>query len=254
MQKILAKLTAIAAETGYIQKDKKNAHFGYNYASEQAIKETLHPLLVKHGVLFFPVECSLVRREQYTSDKGKRSCLTDISMTYRFYDSASGEFVEGTFCGTGDDAADKGTYKAVTGAIKYILTSTFLIPTGDDPENDENDKPQPKAEPKPSAPPPPKADPSKAIATPLTGEPKRNLGSIKTNLKELANKGRYGKQQLNDLVNSALIEYNKTCEPPVHIGEFAEIECHERAVEIIPIILAATDAEVKKLHDSGKAQ
>ena len=38
--------------------------------------------------------------------------------------------------GAGDDGADKGLYKAYTGAVKYFLMKTFLIPTGDDPEAD----------------------------------------------------------------------------------------------------------------------
>lgn len=38
------------------------------------------------------------------------------------------------FFGDGLDKGDKGLYKAYTGAIKYLLMKTFLIPTGDDPE------------------------------------------------------------------------------------------------------------------------
>lgn len=135
MIKILKKLNLIMGEVDRIGKDKINSFHNYNYASEQAIKESLHPLLVKHGVLpLFDFEN--VRREVYTTAKGQRGAVTDIDVTYRFYDIESGEFVEGKFIGTGDDGADKGTYKAMTGAIKYVLTSTFLIPTGDDPEKD----------------------------------------------------------------------------------------------------------------------
>jgi hypothetical protein len=39
--------------------------------------------------------------------------------------------------GTGEDNSDKGTYKGITGGLKYILMKTFLIYTGDDPENAE---------------------------------------------------------------------------------------------------------------------
>lgn len=125
------------SEVDYIQKDKANTHFGYKYASEQAIKETLHPLFVKHKVILM-VETLNPRREVYTSARGGRAAITDIDIKYTFYDTESGESIAGTFNGTGDDGADKGTYKAITGAIKYILTSTFLIPTGDDPEEDGN--------------------------------------------------------------------------------------------------------------------
>jgi hypothetical protein len=40
--------------------------------------------------------------------------------------------------GEGQDAGDKGPYKAMTGAQKYALMKTFMIPTGDDPEADED--------------------------------------------------------------------------------------------------------------------
>ena len=42
--------------------------------------------------------------------------------------------------GTGADSGDKAPYKATTGAIKYALLTAFLIPTGDDPENDSGDR------------------------------------------------------------------------------------------------------------------
>src|SRR5699024_6730814 len=36
----------------------------------------------------------------------------------------------------GQDAGDKAVYKAITGATKYALMKVFMIPTGDDPEQD----------------------------------------------------------------------------------------------------------------------
>lgn len=42
------------------------------------------------------------------------------------------------WAGYGDDAGDKGIYKAITGGVKYMLMKTFQISTGDDPEGDES--------------------------------------------------------------------------------------------------------------------
>lgn len=140
MKNILKKLHAIMSEVERIEKDKTNEFHRYKYASEQAIKEAIHPLLVKHKVLF-TTNVTNARREVYVTAKGARGAITDIDLAYTFHDVESGEALTGTFQGTGDDGADKGTYKAITGAIKYILTSTFLIPTGDDPEVEtSNDK------------------------------------------------------------------------------------------------------------------
>lgn len=124
MKNILTKLHIIMSKVDFIVKDKTNTFHGYDYASESAIKETLHKLLVEHKVLFTLSAQNLRRNDT----------LTDIDFEYGFYDIESGEVFKGTFVGTGEDKLDKGTYKAITGALKYILTSTFLIPTGDDPE------------------------------------------------------------------------------------------------------------------------
>jgi len=136
MKNILAKLHAIMEEADYIQKDKRNAAQSYNYASEAAIKERLHGLLVKHKVLF-TISCTGQTVEARTTAKGGDSNLTLARFGYAFHDVDTGEKLEGSFEAQGSDGQGKGIYKAITGAIKYILTSTFLIPTGDDPEDDD---------------------------------------------------------------------------------------------------------------------
>lgn len=128
MQKILGKLHNIMSKVDFIAKDKKNEFHNYEYASEEAIKKTLHPLLVKEKVLF---SLTTVGLPQVNGE------ITSQDFHYRFFDIESGESLEGSFVGQGQDKGDKGIYKAITGAIKYILTSTFLIPTGLDPENEE---------------------------------------------------------------------------------------------------------------------
>ena len=136
MKSILAKLHTIMGEVDYIQKDKTNSFHRYNYASEQAIKERLHTELVKNGVLFTLSADGFTNTPVKTA-KGNDEMLVTIQLSYAFLDVESGEKLEGKFIGSGQDSGDKGAYKAITGAIKYILTSTFLIPTGDDPENDD---------------------------------------------------------------------------------------------------------------------
>jgi len=120
------KMHKVMSELSFISKDKRNDFHKYNYASEFAIKSAVHEQLVKHGLLFHISVLEYVRNGN----------IIDIKFTYSFTDTLTGTKIEGTFIGSGEDKGDKGTYKAITGAIKYILTSTFLIPTGDDPEED----------------------------------------------------------------------------------------------------------------------
>lgn len=135
MKNILEKLHLIMKEVDYIQKDKTNTFHNYNYASELAIKEKLHGLLTQHKVLF----TTEVTENTLRIEPGEKGANfhQDIKVIYHFWDVDTGEELTGQFIGSGQDKGDKGTYKAITGAIKYILTSTFLIPTGDDPEEDD---------------------------------------------------------------------------------------------------------------------
>lgn len=135
------KLHAIMKQADYIQKDKRNDAQKYNYASEAAIKEKLHGLLVENGVLFIP-SSNEIRHEVHTlkGEKSRDVLLTTVIGKATFIDVETGEEVEVGYVGAGSDSNDKGVYKAITGALKYVLTGSFLIPTGDDPENEDGEK------------------------------------------------------------------------------------------------------------------
>lgn len=130
------KLHAIMSNIDRIKKDKRNTHQNYEYASEKAIKEALHDQFVENRVLF-------------GLSTGNPQFINGhffLDVVYKFIDvDDPTSTVEGTFLGSGQGRDEKGNYAAITGAIKYILTSNFLIPTGDDPEKDE--KPYKKAAP-----------------------------------------------------------------------------------------------------------
>jgi len=72
--------------------------------------------------------------EIVTTPKPKKICT--LTVKYTLMDGDSGETMEFTVLGQGEDSSDKATYKAMTGATKYALLKLFLIPTGDDPEDD----------------------------------------------------------------------------------------------------------------------
>jgi len=133
---IYKKINAVMKEVNWIQKDAKNEFHGYNYASEKAIKETLHPMLAKHGIVYSMTVGEVKEIRSWQTKRGATQCLMIINCSYEFADVETGEKICGEFAGAGCDGEDKGLYKAITGALKYILTTTFLIPTGDDPETD----------------------------------------------------------------------------------------------------------------------
>lgn len=144
------KLHAIMSEVSYIQKDKRNDFHRYNYASEAAIKERMHEMLVKYGVLFSCDPVAVVSDRERPTKSGSE-IVSLLQFSYCFEDVDSDDKREGLFFGSGADGADKGCYKAITGAIKYVLTTRFLIPTGDDPEEEEAAQPKTRTEKKADA-------------------------------------------------------------------------------------------------------
>lgn len=125
---LATKLYEIMAALDFIAKDKVNDFHRYRYASEQAIKEAVHAQLVDKRVLF-----NLSFAELVKSDGNPNLVYVVFDYTFTNAEDPSDK-VTGRFLGSGEDKGDKAVYKAITGAIKYILTTTFLIPTGDDPE------------------------------------------------------------------------------------------------------------------------
>lgn len=131
----------VMQEVGYVQKDGKNEFHGYKYASEANAIAALRPALVKVGLVMIP---SVVNQER--DEHGN----THVTVQYRIMDE-TGACIEFYCAGSGNDRArsgaigDKGIYKALTGASKYALLKTFLLETGDDPEETtEADRDEPK--------------------------------------------------------------------------------------------------------------
>lgn len=134
---ILAKMQAVMQEVERIGRDAYNENNKYAYASERAIKEAMHQALTTVGVVFQMSTSNprVVRNENINASGNVTwTSVTWIDCTYRFWDVESGQFLEGTFLGSGSARDEKGHYAAITGAIKYTLTTAFLVPTGDDPE------------------------------------------------------------------------------------------------------------------------
>ncbi len=133
MLSLYQKIHALMEAVPRIAKDKTNTGGGnYKYASEEIIKETLHPLLVEHRLLFVPSKQTLLRLDPPSGDK--KMALTTISCTFLLIDVDTGATLPIEVLGSGSDSADKGIYKAITGALKYALTTLLVVPTGSDPE------------------------------------------------------------------------------------------------------------------------
>ena len=119
----------VMAAVGSVSKTGKNSYHGYKYASEGDLLEAVQPAMAKEGLAMRP------REVEYTdTDKGNGKVQTDIKITYDLC-HISGETAPLQIIGRGIDKEDKGMYKAMTGALKYLIRHTFLVPTNEhDPE------------------------------------------------------------------------------------------------------------------------
>src|SRR5208337_4726271 len=74
-----------------------------------------------------------------TVGRGEATRMARVVMAYTFADVDSGEEIIAKVAGQGLDPGDKAPYKAMTGALKYALLQSFLLATGDDPEDERAD-------------------------------------------------------------------------------------------------------------------
>ena len=138
MKNLSKKLLLIAEGMGRLPKNGFNAFHKYNYVLESDAMDKFRELAIQHGVMVCP-SAQII---------GVTGDITSVDVNYELLDTESGERLVVKMPGQGQDKGDKGVYKALTGSFKYFIMKTFMVPTGDDPEHDEQGTKQ-------VAPPPP---------------------------------------------------------------------------------------------------
>ncbi len=132
-----AKMAAITADVGRVPKNGYNDHYKYHFAKESDVVDAVKKACYDHNVsIRFGAIRETIEHIAVKTSKGNPATEVRlwVRMTVTNCDDPSEKFVE-EFPGEAQDSGDKGIWKAVTGARKYALISTFLVSTGDDPEN-----------------------------------------------------------------------------------------------------------------------
>lgn len=137
---LYAAMCAASAEMQSVAKSGRNDFHNYDYATEADITQAVRPILARHGLCWFPSVVDHTSEPLPNSKRGER--LSTVTMEIVWCHSSGGTMTT-RWVGQGMDAGDKGYYKAYTGAIKYALLKTFMIPTGDDPEQESAPAPPP---------------------------------------------------------------------------------------------------------------
>jgi hypothetical protein len=131
---LYSKMSKVLAAVQRVPKNGTNSHFGYKFVREGDLTEAIRQHLVEHNLcVFFGASEVLGVRET----DGKAGPVTTIKMTATFACGDGGATFTTSWLGSGQDAGDKGVYKALTGGVKYLLMKNFLVSTGDDPEQED---------------------------------------------------------------------------------------------------------------------
>ena len=136
-------------DKGVLKKGAKNAFDKYTYFSEAQYKELFTELFSLSGL---ELKFNEVEYETFTGSE-KQANGRMPKLEFELFDIETGFGETTIITGEGIDKGDKAGYKAYTGALKYYLANTFMVATGDDPEQDSpnekmNDKQERKASPK----------------------------------------------------------------------------------------------------------
>jgi hypothetical protein len=132
MSKIAGALHEVMTKVSYVQKSGKNAFHGYKYAGEADLLDKLRPAMLEAGLLLIPsiTDVSPIDEHGVTTVRMEYMLMHKDGEVWPHKIGAAGQGGDRNKNGVGD----KGLYKAITGANKYLLFKLFQIETGDDPE------------------------------------------------------------------------------------------------------------------------
>ena len=133
------KLAEVRLRIGQIEKRGLNEQGNYKYVRAADLAGAVGDVLAELGVILLP-RLESISTEPLGNRTGAEH-LTRVVISYTFIDANSSEELTVKMAGEGLDAGDKGVCKAQTSALKYTLLQSFLIATGDDPEEDSLQRP-----------------------------------------------------------------------------------------------------------------
>jgi ERF superfamily protein len=146
------KLSLVARQCSYVQKDGVNQFHKYNYATAASVYEKVNLALADSGLVSVP-HMEIHALDLRTNAKGSQETLATVKCTVQVIDVDSGESLSTSAYGSGMDNGDKAIMKAQTAAMKYAWMDLLNISTGDDPEADHSVDTRVTGEKMPKAPP-----------------------------------------------------------------------------------------------------
>lgn len=141
MALIHEKMIAVMKEIEPIAKAQYNSMQKFKFRGIDDIYKAIHGLLKKHEILLVPGKVVESKTESIPGkDKHGNDRITFravYTMQYKFL-AADGTSEPIEIAGEGVDYADKATAKALSNALKYAVIQTFMIPTDETPDSDQD--------------------------------------------------------------------------------------------------------------------
>lgn len=141
LDKIGPAMAAAQAQFGAVSKSGANTYDKYDYAKLEDYVDVVQSVMAEHGLSLIVSVTEQSQLEVRATKAGGQEFLVGVALTGMILHT-SGQWIEVAGQGQGQDRGDKGIYKAITGARKYLLASAFGLKTGDDPENDTRRPPE----------------------------------------------------------------------------------------------------------------
>ncbi|MEV5133560.1 ERF family protein [Streptomyces sp. NPDC053705] len=133
--RVFAVVAAVMADTMPVGKNQENKAQNYKFRGIDDVMSAMAGPMRSHGLFILPSVASH-RQER----RGEKMTHTLIRMRYRIYGPA-GDCLVADVPGEASDFADKGTNKAQSAALKYLLFTLFMLPVDgrsiDDSDRDE---------------------------------------------------------------------------------------------------------------------
>lgn len=167
------KMAWVMGQMEWLKKSAENKDQHWKFTPVDVIADAIRQNVSRIGLAVFP---SVIGREKesYTNSRGTRVTSYTVQMSFKIVCAQTGYCETMTWDGQADDYSDKGLGKAITYAKKTWLLATFLVSTGDDPDEKspglEDDKPPKgqKQQRQPNQPPAPPATTSQPPTPPAT--------------------------------------------------------------------------------------
>lgn len=151
--KVYPALITVMNKINAVGKDRVTQATGnYKFRGIDDMYNAFHSIVAEAGLIMAPRTVDY-RTEMFTSTKGTVTFRVVQGIEYDFIADDGSFRTIGPIYGEGVDTGDKATNKSTSGAHKYALLETFLVPTQEQKDSEYEDPAPPAAMPKTQAPP-----------------------------------------------------------------------------------------------------